>query len=135
MLSLLANMCQHFPVVVNFFLSFTDNLFEQEREPVNAKIYMHGDLAWNDFKIMICRSTTPDMVKMIAKIQEFVAQQHRNSIRALSSLRPHIPLIAGDVMSSLSSPVSTGSSVGSKEENKDGWCLSFFFLFHVVVEK
>lgn len=96
----------------------TDSLFEQEREPVNAKIYMHGDLAWNDFKIMICRSTTPDMVKMVAKIQEFVAQQHRNSIRALSSLRPHIPLITGDVMSSLSSPVSTGSQV--KEENKDG---------------
>jgi len=98
----------------------TDNLFEQEREPVNAKIYMHGDLAWNDFKIMICRSTTPDMVKMIAKIQEFVAQQHRNSIRALSSLRPHITYIAGDVMSSLSSPVSTGSPAAGKEGNKDG---------------
>lgn len=86
---------------------------------MNAKIYMHGDLAWNDFKIMICRSTTPDIVKMVAKIQEFVAQQHRNSIRALSALRPHIPLITGDVMSSLSTPVSTGSQV--KEENKDGW--------------
>lgn len=95
------------------YLPFSDNLFEQEREPVNAKIYMHGDLAWNDFKIMICRSTTPDMVKMIAKIQEFIAQQHRNSIRALSSLRPHIPLTMGDVMSSLSSPVSTGSQVSS----------------------
>ena len=92
---------------------------------MNAKIYMHGDLAWNDFKIMICRSTTPDIVKMVAKIQEFVAQQHRNSIRALSSLRPHIPLITGDVMSSLSTPVSTGSQV--KEENKDGW-QCFFVL-------
>lgn len=107
------------------FACFPDSLFEQEREPVNAKIYMHGDLAWNDFKIMICRSTTPDIVKMVAKIQEFVAQQHRNSIRALSSLRPHIPLITGDVMSSLSTPVSTGSQV--KEENKDGW-QCFFVL-------
>jgi len=111
------------------FVFVSDNLFEQEREPVNAKIYMHGDLAWNDFKIMICRSTTPDMVKMIAKIQEFVAQQHRNSIRALSSLRPHITYIAGDVMSSLSSPVSTGSSAVCKEENKDGWYCGFRFVF------
>lgn len=110
-------------------------MFEQEREPVNAKIYMHGDLAWNDFKIMICRSTTPDMVKMIAKIQEFVAQQHRNSIRALSSLRPHITYITGDVMSSLSSPVSTGSPAVGKEENKDGWSCGFRFVFIVVAEK
>ena len=101
-------------------ISSLDNLFEQEREPVNAKIYMHGDLSWTDFKVMICRSTTPDMVKMIAKIQEFLAQQHRNSIRALSSLRPQAPLIAGDVMSSLSYPVSAGSQVSGKEENKDG---------------
>ena len=98
---------------------------------MNAKIYMHGDLAWNDFKFMICRSTTPDMVKMIAKIQEFVTQQHRNSIRALSSLRPQIPLITGDVMSSLSSPVSTASPVGGKEENKDGrscFCVLMLLL-------
>lgn len=96
---------------------------------------MHGDLAWNDFKIMICRSTTPDMVKMIAKIQEFVAQQHRNSIRALSSLRPHITYITGDVMSSLSSPVSTGSPAVGKEENEDGWSCGFRFVFIVVAEK
>ena len=94
---------------------------------MNAKIYMHGDLAWKDFKIMICRSTTPDLVKMIAKIQEFLAQQHRNSIRALSSLRPQVPIIMGDVMSSLSSPVSTGPQVAGKEENKDGQ-YSFGFL-------
>lgn len=98
----------------------TDNLFETEREPVNAKIYVHGDLEWNDFKIMICRSTTPDMVKMVAKIQEFLAQQHRNGIRALSSLRPHAPLTMGDVMSSLSSPVASNSQASAKEGNTDG---------------
>ena len=99
---------------------FADNLFETEREPVNAKIYVHGDLEWNDFKIMICRSTTPDMVKMVAKIQEFLAQQHRNGIRALSSLRPHAPLTMGDVMSSLSSPVASNSQASAKEGNTDG---------------
>ena len=99
---------------------FADNLFETEREPVNAKIYVHGDLEWNDFKIMICRSTTPDMVKMVAKIQEFLAQQHRNGIQALSSLRPHAPLTMGDVMSSLSSPVASNSQASAKEGNTDG---------------
>lgn len=87
---------------------------------MNAKIYVHGDLEWNDFKIMICRSTTPDMVKMVAKIQEFLAQQHRNGIRALSSLRPHAPLTMGDVMSSLSSPVASNSQASAKEGNTDG---------------
>ena len=107
-------------LVAEMLFASAESLFENEREPVNAKIYMHGDLSWSDFKIMISRSTTPDMAKTVAKIEEFLAQQHRNSIRALSSLRPQNPLPTGDVMSSLSAPVCPGSQVGDKEDSKDG---------------
>ena len=86
------------PIYLFSFLYFAD--FENEREPVNAKIYMHGELTWTDFKVMISRSTTPDFVKMITKIQEFFTQQHRNSMRALSTLRPHAPLTSGDMIRS-----------------------------------
>ena len=103
-----------------YFYNAVDSLFGNEREePVNAKIYMHGELAWNDLKVMICRSTTPDFLKMISKIQEFFAQQHRNSMRALSSLNTP-SLRSGNIMSQLSAPINAQSLKKEKIGKKDG---------------
>ncbi|XP_048589365.1 transmembrane protein KIAA1109 homolog isoform X3 [Nematostella vectensis] len=100
----------------------TDVLFEGERdEPVKAKIFMHGDLCWTDFKLMISRSTTPDLVKMTAKIQDFFTQQHRNSIRALSTLRPPTQYNTMNILSSLTEPVAPSAThPKDKDFDKNG---------------
>ena len=99
---------------------------------MNAKIYMHGELAWNDFKVMICRSTTPDFVKMITKIQDFFAQQHRNSMRALSSL--HTPSLgAGSIMSQLSAPITSHSLKKGKAAEKDGENIKYVIIIITII--
>jgi len=78
-------------------------------------------MSWNDFKLMISRSTTPDIIKMMAKIQEFFTQQHRNSLRALSTLRNPTPMNAGTILSNLATPqASAASHVKEKDAENDG---------------
>lgn len=49
---------------------------------------MHGDLKWDIFQVMISRSTTPDLIKIGMKLQEFFTQQFDTSKRALSTWGP-----------------------------------------------
>ncbi|XP_074650444.1 bridge-like lipid transfer protein family member 1 [Tubulanus polymorphus] len=58
-----------------------------------AVIFVHGDLEWDKFHLMISRSTTPDLAKMASKLEEFFAQQFDSSRRVLSTIGP-IPAAA-----------------------------------------
>jgi Fragile site-associated protein C-terminus len=49
-------------------------------------VFVHGDLTWDRFHLMISRSTTPELIKMIHKLDEFITQQQTSSKRALSVL-------------------------------------------------
>lgn len=51
-------------------------------------MFAHGELGWDKFHIMISRSTTPDIFKMVAKIEEFITMQFNSSRRALSAIGP-----------------------------------------------
>ncbi|XP_063776332.1 bridge-like lipid transfer protein family member 1 isoform X2 [Pseudophryne corroboree] len=51
-------------------------------------IFIHGDLQWDIFQVMISRSTTPDLIKIGMKLQEFFTQQFDTSKRALSTWGP-----------------------------------------------
>lgn len=50
-----------------------------------SEIFVHGDLQWDIFQVMISRSTTPDLIKIGMKLQEFFTQQFDTSKRALST--------------------------------------------------
>ena len=64
-----------------------------------SEIFIHGDLQWDIFQVIISRSTTPDLIKIGMKLQEFFTQQFDTSKRALSTwgpgsyLPPKAPLI------------------------------------------
>ncbi|CAF94276.1 unnamed protein product, partial [Tetraodon nigroviridis] len=64
-----------------------------------SEIFVHGDLQWDVFQVIISRSTTPDLIKIGMKLQEFFTQQFDTSKRALSTwgpgpyLPPKTPLI------------------------------------------
>lgn len=52
-----------------------------------ALIFIHGDLTWDQFQMLISKSTTPDILKTIAKLEEFFTQQFHSSKRVFSSLQ------------------------------------------------
>lgn len=49
-------------------------------------ILIHGDLSWDQLQIMISKSTTADLLKMYAKLEEFFTQQFTSSKRVFSNL-------------------------------------------------
>ena len=53
-----------------------------------AIVFVHGDLSWDKLHLMISRSTTPDLVKMASKLEEFFYQQFHSSKRVLSAFGP-----------------------------------------------
>ncbi|XP_017281650.1 transmembrane protein KIAA1109 homolog isoform X5 [Kryptolebias marmoratus] len=53
-----------------------------------SEIFVHGDLHWDIFQVIISRSTTPDLIKIGMKLQEFFTQQFDTSKRALSTWGP-----------------------------------------------
>ncbi|XP_041130046.1 transmembrane protein KIAA1109-like isoform X4 [Polyodon spathula] len=53
-----------------------------------SEIFVHGDLQWDIFQVIISRSTTPDLIKIGMKLQEFFTQQFDTSKRALSTWGP-----------------------------------------------
>ncbi|XP_048858560.1 transmembrane protein KIAA1109 homolog isoform X2 [Brienomyrus brachyistius] len=48
-------------------------------------IFVQGDLQWDIFQVIISRSTTPDLIKIGMKLQEFFTQQFDTSKRVLST--------------------------------------------------
>lgn len=78
--------------------------------------------------LVICRSTTSDLIKMANKITTFFTEQASNSVRMLSSVN-YLPPVDGDAVSSLANPISTQSVPKSeKEKNKDGTYSQFNIL-------
>ncbi|XP_051945787.1 transmembrane protein KIAA1109 homolog [Xyrauchen texanus] len=53
-----------------------------------SEIFVHGDLQWDIFQVIISCSTTPDLIKIGMKLQEFFTQQFDTSKRALSTWGP-----------------------------------------------
>ena len=53
-----------------------------------ALLFAHGDLGWDRFHILISRSTTPDLIKIGAKLEEFIMQQFTSSKRVLGAMGP-----------------------------------------------
>lgn len=68
----------------------------------HSEIFVHGDLHWDIFQVIISRSTTPDLIKIGMKLQEFFTQQFDTSKRALSTwgpgpyLPPKTPVISAE---------------------------------------
>ncbi|XP_071088521.1 bridge-like lipid transfer protein family member 1 [Haliotis cracherodii] len=57
----------------------------------SAYLFVNGDLHWDQFHLMISRSTTPDLIKLVAKLDEFFTQQLTSSKRVLSAFGPIPP--------------------------------------------
>ncbi|KAL3188535.1 hypothetical protein MRX96_003495 [Rhipicephalus microplus] len=52
-----------------------------------ALLFVHGQVHWDQLQLLISKSTTPDLAKMGAKLEEFFSQQFHSSRRVFSSMR------------------------------------------------
>ncbi|PRD28558.1 UNVERIFIED_CONTAM: hypothetical protein NCL1_31998 [Trichonephila clavipes] len=55
-----------------------------------ALIFVNGELSWDQLQLLISKSTTPDLIKMYSKLEEFFSQQFHSSKRVFSSLQPRL---------------------------------------------
>ena len=53
-----------------------------------AQIFVQGDLTWDQLQMLISKSTTADLLKIINKLEEFFSQQFKSSKKLFSSLEP-----------------------------------------------
>ncbi len=77
----------------------------------HTEVMVNADLEWDKFHLMISRSTTPDIIKMVSKVEEFLSQQLHSSKRVFISMGPL----------TTSKPV----SLKSKSSNDDGMSTHF----------
>lgn len=66
----------------------SNNLYSIPKRPVI--ILIHGDLNWDQFQIMISKSTTADILKMFYKLEDFFSQQFKSSKRVFTNLEPKL---------------------------------------------
>ena len=64
--------------------------YNQSSHPTKrpALIFIHGVLNWDQMQVLMSKSTTPDIMKIVAKLEEFFSQQFHSSKRVFSSLQP-----------------------------------------------
>jgi hypothetical protein len=53
-----------------------------------AMVFVFGDLKWDQFQMLISKSSTADILKIYYKLEEFFVQQFKSSKRVLSILEP-----------------------------------------------
>lgn len=71
--------------------SIANNLSIQEcsdSTKKQASIYVHGSLKWDQMQILMSKSTSPDFIKIISKLEEFFTQQVHSGKRVFDSLHP-----------------------------------------------
>ena len=54
----------------------------------NCCLFFQGDLSWDQLQMLISKSTTADLLKIINKLEEFFSQQFKSSKKLFSSLEP-----------------------------------------------
>ncbi|KAH9506664.1 hypothetical protein DERF_011385 [Dermatophagoides farinae] len=59
---------------------------QQTKEP--SSIHVQGSLKWDQMQILMSKSTSPDFIKIISKLEEFFTQQLHSGKRVFDSLHP-----------------------------------------------
>ncbi|XP_041461922.1 transmembrane protein KIAA1109-like isoform X2 [Lytechinus variegatus] len=104
-------------------------------------VHANSVITWDILQLMICRSTTPDMLRIAVRLEEFFTQQFASSRRMLSSLDP-IATAASHLAAARKASISTapideidgsghkGSKTDAAEEPKEHqhWQSVFDFL-------
>ena len=78
-----------------------------------AQIFVQGDLTWDQLQMLISKSTTADLLKIINKLEEFFSQQFKSSKKLFSSLEPWDKEIALNSNKNASGNIKKNSEISS----------------------
>lgn len=53
-----------------------------------ASIYIYGSLKWDQMQMLMSKSTSPDFIKIVSRLEEFFTQQFHSGKRFFDSLHP-----------------------------------------------
>lgn len=56
-------------------------------EEARTEIKVDGKVGWDKLKVLMSRSTTPDLIKMLGKLHDFFSQQQRSGMHAFAARR------------------------------------------------
>merc|ERR1712008_435484 len=84
--SVLMGRVSHLLLKVNDDWHVTDVKDATSMKP--AQIFVQGDLTWDQLQMLISKSTTADLLKIINKLEEFFSQQFKSSKKLFSCLEP-----------------------------------------------
>ena len=76
----------HLALRVNDDWHVTDVKDSKTMKP--AQIFVQGELSWDQLQMLISKSTTADLLKIVNKLEEFFAQQFKSSKKLFSTLEP-----------------------------------------------
>ena len=69
------------------FFVYKDSPSRNSPTDAKTEIKVDGTLGWNELQMVMSRSTTPDLIKMFGKLQDFFSQQQRSGMHAFSAKR------------------------------------------------
>ncbi len=87
--SVLMGRISHLVIKINDDWHVTDVKDSATMKP--AQIFVQGDLSWDQLQMLISKSTTADLLKIVTKLEEFFSQQFKSSKKLFSSLEPAWP--------------------------------------------
>ena len=118
----------------DFMYNLETNLIKCTLFPQNTRstsVYINGTLQWDQVQLMICRTTTPDLIKMMTRLEEFFSQQFQSSKQMLSSWQSMTPATRRAFTSANTSSRTTSDSDSQSDLGECCewiWDLSIFML-------
>ena len=109
--SVLMGRVSHLLLKVNDDWHVTDVKDATSMKP--AQIFVQGDLTWDQLQMLISKSTTADLLKIINKLEEFFSQQFKSSKKLFSSLEPWDKEIALNSNKNASGNIKKNSEISS----------------------
>ena len=102
---------------------------------LRTEIKVDGTVGWNKLKIVMSRSTTPDLIKMVGKLQDFFSQQQRSGMHAFAARRSLTSTSSLPITRSFSRPGlkrSFASDETNLESQNDGMPANVLFQYRIV---
>lgn len=87
--SVLMGRISHLLLRINDDWHVTDVKDSKTMKP--AQIFVQGELSWDQLQMLISKSTTADLLKIVNKLEEFFAQQFKSSKKLFSTFEPWNP--------------------------------------------
>ena len=113
-------------------LSYKESASKTYLAETGTEIKVDGKVGWDKLKVVMSRSTTPDLIKMFGKLQDFFSQQQRSGMHAFAAKRPLTSTSSLPLGRSIYRPVAkrgfTPDETNLESQNDGKYMITLFFI-------